>query len=230
MKNVLKTSILLFIITILSACTGSVDSKGIQDLADNVKKASEVVGSQELEEVSDAVGNAAELAGEIESLADVLTKLPEEVNEDNVVTAHIESCYDGDTCRAIVNGQKESLRFLLVDSSEIKGGPMPYAEEARDFLNDLVEGKEIVLELGKGDSRDKYDRLLVYGFLPSGENIQEMMLREGLLTVRYIYEDQKYLNDYTDALEEAKNAKIGIWSIPGYAGYDQPYNVDAVIR
>jgi endonuclease YncB( thermonuclease family) len=105
---------------------------------------------------------------------------------------------------------------------------MPYAEEARDYLNDLVEGKEIVLELGKGDSRDKYDRLLVYGFLPTGENIQKTLLKEGLLTVRYIYEDKKYLDDYIAAMEKAKKAKIGVWSILGYAGYDQPYNLDAV--
>lgn len=229
MKKLLQTSLLLILsIALLSACNDSVDVKGIQELADKAEQVSEIVGSQELEEISDAVGNAAEFAGEIGNLTEVLTKLPDEVNEDKIVTAQIESCYDGDTCRAIVNGQKESLRFLLVDSSEIKGGPMPYAEEARDYLNELVEGKEIVLELGKGDSRDKYNRLLVYGFLPTGENIQEMMLQEGLLTVRYIYEDQKYLDDYTAAMEQAKEAKIGVWSIPGYADYDQPYNLDAV--
>ncbi|MDR4888558.1 thermonuclease family protein [Fredinandcohnia sp. QZ13] len=228
MKNLFKTSLLLLCITFLSACAESVNVKGIQELADKVEQASEIVGSQELEQISDAVGNAAEFAGEIENLTEVLTQLPDEVNEDKIVTAQIESCYDGDTCKAFVNGQKESLRFLLVDSSEIKGGPMPYAEEARDFLNELVKGKEIVLDLGKGDSRDKYDRLLVYGFLPSGENIQEMMLEEGLLTVRYIYDDQKYLDDYRAAMEQAKASKTGIWSIPGYAGYDRPYNMDAV--
>jgi endonuclease YncB( thermonuclease family) len=228
MKILVKTLSVLISISILSACSDTVDIKGIQELADKVEQANEIVGSKELDEFSDAVGNAAEFAGEIENLTEVLTKLPNEVNEDKVVTAHVESCYDGDTCKAMVNGKKESLRFLLVDSSEIKDGPMPYAEEARDYLNDLVEGKEIVLELGKGDSRDKYDRLLVYGFLPTGENIQETMLKEGLLTVRYIYEDKKYLDDYIAAMEQAKNAKIGVWSIPGYAGYDQPYNLDAL--
>ncbi|WP_449536531.1 thermonuclease family protein [Ferdinandcohnia sp. Marseille-Q9671] len=104
---------------------------------------------------------------------------------------------------------------------------MPYAEEARDRLNELVEGKEITLELGKGDSRDKYDRLLSYVFLPTGESVQEILLEEGLATVRYIYDDQKYLDDYTAAMEQAENSKIGIWSIPGYAGYDQPFNVEA---
>ncbi|MEK5442222.1 MULTISPECIES: thermonuclease family protein [unclassified Fredinandcohnia] len=228
MKKLIKTLIVFLSTTILSACSDTVDVQGIQELADKVEQASEIVGSNELEEFSDAVGNAAEFAGEIENLTEVLTKLPDGVNEDKVVTAHIETCYDGDTCKAIVNGKKESLRFLLVDSSEIKGGPMPFAEEARDYLNNLVEGKEIVLELGKGNSRDKYDRLLVYGFLLTGENIQETMLKEGLLIVRYIYEDKKYLDDYIAAMEQAKKAKIGVWSIPGYAGYDRPYNIEAV--
>ncbi len=228
MKKLIKTLIVFLSITILSACSDTVDVQGIQELADKVEQTGEIVGSKELEELSDAAGNAAEFVGEIENLTEVLTKLPDEVNEDKVVTAHIESCYDGDTCKAIVNGKKESLRFLLVDSSEIKGGPMPFAEEARDYLNNLVEGKEIVLELGKGNSRDKYDRLLVYGFLPTGENIQETMLKEGLLIVRYIYEDKKYLDDYIAAMEQAKKAKIGVWSIPGYAGYDRPYNIEAV--
>ncbi|QOK30107.1 hypothetical protein IIE26_27290 (plasmid) [Cytobacillus oceanisediminis] len=44
----------------------------------------------------------------------------------------------------------------------------------------------MILELGKGDSRDKYNRLLSYGFLKTGESIQEIMLEEGLLVVRYI--------------------------------------------
>ncbi|EFV75008.1 MULTISPECIES: thermonuclease family protein [Cytobacillus] len=68
---------------------------------------------------------------------------------------------------------------------------MPFAEDARDRLNELVAEKEIILELGKGDSRDKYNRLLSYGFLKTGESIQEIMLEEGLLVVRYIYKRYK---------------------------------------
>lgn len=230
MKSIVKTSILLLCITCLSACANSNNLKDFQKLTEKAGQIGESVDSQELKDISDSVNNVIEIAEEIENVSDVLTKLPDKVNEDKVVSAQIETCYDGDTCRAIVNGKKESLRFLLVDSSEIKGGPMPYAEEARDYLNNLIEGKEIVLELGKCNSRDRYDRLLVYAFLPNGESIQEMMLKEGLLTVRYIYEDQKYLDEYISAMEEAKRAEIGIWSIPGYAGFDQPYNEEAVIH
>ncbi|OIJ09401.1 hypothetical protein BKP35_16215 [Anaerobacillus arseniciselenatis] len=173
-----------------------------------------------------------EIEGRVTDLTNVLEYLPESVNEENLVEGTITSCYDGDTCTAVIRstGKEEKLRFLLVDSSEIKGGPMPFAEEARDRLNELVQGKEVLLELGVGNSRDKYDRLLIYGFLSTGESIQKIMLEEGLLTVRYIYEDTKYLKEYTAAMEKAKSKEIGIWSIPGYAGYDQPFNVNAVIN
>jgi len=59
MKNLVKTLLVLISIPILSACSDTVDVKGIQELADKV------------------------------------------------VTAQVESCYDGDTCKAIVNGKKE---------------------------------------------------------------------------------------------------------------------------
>lgn len=167
---------------------------------------------------------------------DSLGVLPKNIDKKRVIKATITSCYDGDTCTAIINStpkinlnlrSKERLRFLLVDSSEIKGGPMPYAEEARERLNELVKGKKVFLEIGIGQ-RDKYGRLLVYGFLQNGDSIQETMLKEGLVVVRYIFKDKKYLDIYKRDMEAAKSKGIGVWSIPGYAGFDKPYNLDAI--
>jgi len=205
---------------LLSGCSESVNLNEVKNLASKAEQLGEAVGSKELEQVGDTV----------EDVTKVFEILPEEVEEERLLKATITNCYDGDTCTATIKstGKEEKLRFLLVDSSEIKGDPMPFAKEARDRLNELVKGKEILLERGVGNSRDKYNRLLVYGFLPTGENIQEMMLKEGLLVVRYIYEDTKYLVDYKNAMEDAKSRGIGIWSIPNFAGFDQPYNLDAV--
>lgn len=240
----LKQSLIALSLTsafILSGCTEGSNLKEVQEFAEKAEQLSETVGPKEMEQIVDTVGDAAEIVEKTKEVTKSLELLPEEVSEERIVKATIKSCYDGDTCSAVITStgdldansvtsieKEEKLRFFLVDSSEIKGGPMPFAEEARDRLNQLVKGKEVILELGVGDSRDKYGRLLVYGFLPSGESIQEIMLKEGLLVVRYIYEDTKYLEKYKNAMNIGKSNGVGIWSIPDYAGFDQPYNLDAV--
>lgn len=237
-KRLLALSLMSAII--LSGCAESVNLKEVQQLADKAEQLSEAIGSKEIEQVVDSVGDAAEIVEQTKALTQSLDLLPKDVDEERLVKATITDCYDGDTCTAVINsvggnssiglevGKSEKLRYILVDSSEVKGGPMPYAEEARERLNELVKGKEVLLELGVGDSRDRYERLLAYVFLPTGESVQEIMLNEGLLVVRYIYEDRKYLSEYKAAMEVAKSKGIGVWSIPNYAGFDRPYKLDAV--
>ncbi|WP_269719517.1 hypothetical protein [Bacillus timonensis] len=37
-----------------------------------------------------------------------------------------------------------------------------------------------------------------------------------------------YLDDYIAVMNQAKESKSGVWSIPGYAGYNQPYHIEEV--
>ena len=56
-------------------------------------------------------------------------------------TTIIKNCYDGDTCTTI-DGEK--IRLACIDTPELKGKKAdPFAaQEARDFLNNLVSNKK----------------------------------------------------------------------------------------
>src|SRR5699024_5470982 len=47
-------------------------------------------------------------------------------------------------------------------------------------------------------------------------NVHEVLLKEGLARVGYIYEQQRYLSEFREAEQHAKDNQLGIWSIPGY--------------
>ena len=86
----------------------------------------------------------------------------------------IKSCYDGDTCTA-VDGEK--IRLACIDTPEINGknaNKIP-AEEARDFLNQLVANKKVSI---KRIAKDRYGRT-VAEIYKDGTNIQELIVKNG---------------------------------------------------
>ena len=86
----------------------------------------------------------------------------------------IKSCYDGDTCTA-VDGEK--IRLACIDTPEIKGknaNKIP-AEEARDFLNQLVANKKVSI---KRITKDRYGRT-VAEIYKDRTNIQELIVKKG---------------------------------------------------
>lgn len=137
---------------------------------------------------------------------------------------------DGDTIIVnFINDEdygEERVRFLLVDTPEtVKPNhpAEPFGPESSDFVKELLKGKMIELEFDVGDKRDSYDRLLAYLYI-DGQSIQEMLLERGLARVAYIFPpNTTYLDEFRAAEQKAKEQRIGIWSIPGYAtdrGFD----------
>ncbi|WP_054752217.1 thermonuclease family protein [Piscibacillus salipiscarius] len=77
-----------------------------------------------------------------------------------------------------MNGQKEDVRLLLVDTPETKhpSKPVePFGPEASEFVKDKLSGEEVRIVPGV-EKYDKYDRLLAYVFI-NGETIQEKLLK-----------------------------------------------------
>ncbi len=138
----------------------------------------------------------------------------------DLTTVKVIKVTDGDTIKVNVNGMEENVRFLLVDTPEMHDkdfdGPQPFAEEAKAFVADLLDGENIELEIGTSE-RDKYGRLLAYIYI-NDENVQEMLLERGLARVAYIYPpNTKYVDDYRRIQDEAQKKAVGIWSIENYA-------------
>ena len=97
----------------------------------------------------------------------------------------IKSCYDGDTCTAM-NGEK--IRLACIDTPELKGknANKIRAEEARDFLNQLVANKKVSI---KRITKDRYGRT-VAEIYKNGTNIQELIVKKGYGKIykRYSYQ------------------------------------------
>lgn len=138
---------------------------------------------------------------------------------------------DGDTFSVELNGEKQKVRLLMVDTPEMnydKGEPMPYAEEAKTFTeNTLKNANTIELLFDKGPETDKYGRLLAYVYV-DGVLLQEALLNNGLAVMRYINKPNNTLEqELRDIQAEAEVEKVNIWSHEGYFENNQ-FHIEAV--
>lgn len=137
----------------------------------------------------------------------------------NQVPVTLVATIDGDTIKVLYNGKEETVRYLLVDTPEEKKPGtcvQPYAMDAANRNKQIVNSGKLTLEF-EHSRTDKYGRLLAYVFV-NGSSVQETLLKEGYARVAYIYEPPyKYLDQYRNDENLAKNEKINIWSKPGYS-------------
>ena len=79
--------------------------------------------------------------------------------------AIVKSVYDGDTCTVDIDlGLKtwvhgEKIRLSRINAPELRGEERPKGLAARDFLRNLIDGKEVVLQTIE-DREGKYGRYL----------------------------------------------------------------------
>ncbi|MEK4424203.1 thermonuclease family protein [Solibacillus sp. FSL K6-1523] len=131
---------------------------------------------------------------------------------------------DGDTMSVKMDGQKQRVRLLMIDTPEMnydKGDPMPYAEAAKQLTTQLLEdAKSVQLLFDKGPETDKYDRLLAYVFV-DGVSLHEVLLNEGLAAVRYVNKPNNSLEDeLREIQQQAEAKKLNIWAYPNYLQRD----------
>ena len=105
-----------------------------------------------------------------------------ELNKKNVI---IESYYDGDTCTTI---EGEKIRLACIDTPELRGPRAQpiQAKAARDYLNNLIAGKEVFI---KRITKDKYGRT-VAEFSKNGEDVQKTLFNSGYAKIysKYAYQ------------------------------------------
>lgn len=131
---------------------------------------------------------------------------------------------DGDTVHVLDSDNTTlKLRLLLIDTPETVHPNKPveaFGPEASARMIELVSNADqLHIEYDTGDETDHYGRHLVYLYA-DGVNVHEVMLEEGLARVGYIYEQQRYLSEFKEKEQYAKDNLLGIWSIPGYVNED----------
>ncbi|WNS45827.1 thermonuclease family protein [Paenibacillus sp. MMS20-IR301] len=142
----------------------------------------------------------------------------EPLNTHKFREAEVLSVTDGDTFKVrSEDGSVEKVRLLLIDTPETKRANtsvQPFGPEASDYLTELLTGQTVQLESDMSE-RDQYGRILAYVYL-GDKMVNELMLAEGLARVAVYPPDVKYEAQFRRIEEQAKSAKLGVWSIDHY--------------
>ena len=123
---------------------------------------------------------------------------------------------DGDTVTVDMDGTKETLRLIGINTPETVDPRKPvecFGKEASDKAKEVLNGKSVILENDPTQGeRDKYGRLLRYVFLEDGTNFNKLMIAEGY-AYEYTYSTPyKYQSEFKEAQKEAEKNKRGLWA------------------
>ncbi len=145
----------------------------------------------------------------------------------NYLEAVVLKVIDGDTLLVLVNGRKERVRLIGIDTPEssfnrkarrdvqrFKVAPEDMIEagrRAKEFVKTLLKpGTKVKLELDV-QVRDKYGRLLAYVYLPDGRMLNLLLVERGLARVYTFPPNVKYTEKFLQAQEKARERGIGFW-------------------
>lgn len=127
---------------------------------------------------------------------------------------------DGDTIEVDFQGETHKIRFEGVDTPEMHPSPEPYAVEATQFTTNHVPPTTIIgLEFDDeacgtlpipSTCLDIYDRLLAYVRTPAGEDLNALLLENGLARV-YTAADFARKAEYLQIEAQAQAAGVGLW-------------------
>lgn len=156
----------------------------------------------------------------------------EELSKNNQETEKVEVKFvesvDGDTAQFNMDGETIKVRFLAVDTPESVHPTkevQAYGVEASNFTKEkLKNAKTIELEFdNNSDKTDKYGRYLAWIWI-DGELLQNLLIKEGLAKVAYLYADYKYTSILQESEKIAKEAKVGIWEDENATDYSEEEN------
>jgi len=108
----------------------------------------------------------------------------------------------------------ETVRLIGVDAPESKHPEIPvqrFGLEATEFLKNLIEKSQCMLEYEPGNQTDKYGRLLAYVFV-GGELINAKLIERG-----YAYAYSRFpfsrQNEFLNLERQARQRQYGLWSL-----------------
>jgi endonuclease YncB( thermonuclease family) len=130
------------------------------------------------------------------------------------VAAEIQRVVDGDTFVATVNGRRERVRVIGVDTPESvdpNRPDEPFGEEASDFAKHYLNG-ETVRMAGDVEPRDRYGRMLAYVWLADGTFWNALLAAEGYAQQLTIPPNVTYADLFRRLVSEARRENRGLWA------------------
>lgn len=122
---------------------------------------------------------------------------------------------DGDTIHVLVEGRREKVRYIGVDTPETKDptkGVQCYGPAALAFNERLVAGQRVRLERDV-EQRDRYGRLLAYVYRTrDGMFVNAELARRGYAQPLTIPPDVRHSARLVALAREARAARRGLWA------------------
>jgi micrococcal nuclease len=130
----------------------------------------------------------------------------------------VERVVDGDTVIVRLDGARERLRYIGIDTPESVTPDRPvgcYGPQASAENRRLVEGRTVALEFD-AERRDRFGRLLAYvRRVPDGLFVNEALLRGGFARTLTIRPNVRHVQDLRASADAARTARRGLWGACG---------------
>jgi micrococcal nuclease len=134
------------------------------------------------------------------------------------IPATLDRVYDGDTISVILDGERETVRLIGIDTPETGGNFTEvecFGPEATAFLRSLLpNGSTVWLERDVSE-RDRFDRLLYFVWIEGGTGtavlVNEAVVAGGYALAQVYEPDRGYASLLAEAQELAQDQSLGIW-------------------
>lgn len=121
---------------------------------------------------------------------------------------------DGDTIMVDMDGKNETVRFIGVDTPEVKDPRKPvqcFGKAASNFTKQLIGDNPVKLEADPTNTnRDRYNRLLRYVYLPDGTLVNAEIIKQGYGFAYTSFPFTKK-DEFKALQQEAKDKNLGLW-------------------
>lgn len=127
-------------------------------------------------------------------------------------TAYVLRAVDGDTIEVQLDGRREDVRYIGIDTPETvkPGTPVQcFGPRAHRFNSRLVSHRRVRLVFGE-ERRDVYGRLLAYVYL-RGRFVNAELARRGLARTLTIPPNDRFAGRFARLQNEAARAGRGLW-------------------
>lgn len=128
----------------------------------------------------------------------------------------IDHYVDGDTIAVTMDGRRETVRFIGIDTPETHKPNTPvqcYGPAAAAHTQNAIKaagGKVRLVSDSLSTNRDRYNRLLRYVYLPDGTNLNELNVQQGY-AFYYPYFPFSKKTEFAAAQASAQDGKKGLW-------------------
>jgi micrococcal nuclease len=132
----------------------------------------------------------------------------------DAVPAKVQRVSDGDTFVATVQGRRERIRVIGVDTPESVSPNQPdepYGEQASDFAKHYLDGETVRLA-GDAEPRDRYGRMLAYVWLEDGTFWNALLVAEGYAQQLTVPPNVTYERLFRRLVSEARREDRGLWA------------------